>query len=289
MRYEGTVYRPPSEAYSLIVQITIGCSHNQCTFCSMYKDKKFRKRKVNEIIEDLKEARKTYRQVRRIFLADGNALALKTEYLKEILLSIRELFPECERVGIYSAPKDILRKPIEDLKELKELGLGIAYLGVESGSDDILNKIKKGVSSEEMMEAGKKMVSSGIKLSVTLISGLGGKKKWKEHAIESAKVINEINPHYLGLLTLLLNSETEMYAEVKSGELELLNPKEVMEETKLLVNNLNLTNCIFRSNHASNYVPLEGTLSNDKDKILRQIDEALKEEYDYKDEYFRRL
>lgn len=289
MRYEGNVYRPPSEAYSLIVQITIGCSHNQCTFCSMYKDKKFRKRKTHEIIEDLKEARKNYTKVRRIFLADGNALALKTEYLKEILVKIKELYPECERVGIYAAPKDILRKPIEDLKELNSLGLGIAYLGVESGSNEILKKIKKGVYSEEMIEAGKKIISSGIKLSVTLISGLGGKKKWKEHAVESAKVINKIDPHYLGLLTLLLDSQTEMYAEVKAGELELLSPKEVMEETKLLISNLDITNCVFRSNHASNYVPLEGTLSNDKDKLLRQIEEALKEEYDYRDEFFRRL
>lgn len=289
IRYEGTVYRPPSEAASLIVQITIGCSHNQCTFCSMYKDKRFRKRNVDEIIEDLNGARKNYKKVRRIFLADGNALALKNEYLKEILLKIKELFPECDRVGIYAAPKDILRKSVEELKELNDLGMGIAYLGVESGNDEILAKIKKGVTSREMVEAGKRIVASGIRLSVTLISGVGGKDKWREHAKESARVVNEIRPNYLGLLTLLLEPGTEMYEEVQKSELKLLTPNEVMEETKLLIESLEPINCTFRSNHASNYLALAGNLSIDKKKLLKEIDDAINEEFDFKDEYFRRL
>ena len=289
MRYEGTVYRPPSEAYSLIIQVTIGCSHNKCTFCSMYKDKKFRKRNINEIIEDLNGARKHYTNVKKIFLADGNALALKTEYLKEVLLKIKELFPECERVGIYAAPKDILRKPMDELVELNRLGLGIAYLGVESGSDEILSTIKKGVDSKEMIEAGKKVMGSGIKLSITLISGLGGKERLMEHALESARVINEIDPHYLGLLTLLLDSKAEMYGEVEAGKLRLLSPREVMEETRELIKNLKLRDCVFRSNHASNYLALAGNLSADRDRLLREINDALNEDYDFKDEYFRRL
>ncbi|MDK2917981.1 MAG: hypothetical protein PWQ37_714 [Candidatus Petromonas sp.] len=289
MRYEGTVYRPPSEARSLIIQTTIGCSHNKCTFCSMYKDKQFRIRNINEIIKDLEEARKYYNKIERIFLADGNALALKTEKLKIILKTIKKLFPECKRVGIYAAPKDILRKSVEELKELKEIGLGIAYLGVESGSDYILKKIKKGITANEMIRAGKRIIDSGIKLSVTLISGLGGKDNWMEHAQESARVINEINPHYLGLLTLLLEENTEMHKEVQSGELRLLSPKEVMMETRELVKNLELTNCIFRSNHASNYLMLGGTLPKDKKQILKEIDGAMNEEYDYRDESFRRL
>lgn len=191
MRYEGAVYRPPSEAYSLIIQATIGCSHNKCTFCSMYKDKQFRIRKLDEIIEDLYMARKAYGKIKRVFLADGNALVLKTEDLKKILFKINELFPECERIGIYSAPKDILGKTDSELKELKEHGLGIAYLGIESGSDRILKEIKKGVSSKEIIEAGQKIMRSGIKLSVTLISGLGGKENWIEHAEKSANVINK--------------------------------------------------------------------------------------------------
>lgn len=289
MRYEGAVYRPPSEARSLIIQVTIGCSHNKCTFCNMYKDKKFRVRNIEEIVQDLKESREYYRTVKRIFLADGNALVLKNEDLKKILLAIKELFPECERVGIYAAPKDILNKTVEELKQLNELGINIAYLGIESGSDEILRDTKKGVTSQQMIEAGKKIVSSGIELSVMIISGLGGKEKWKQHALQSAKVLNEINPQYVALLTLLINPGTEMHEKIQNGSMKLLDPKEVMIETKELITNLNLKNCVFRSNHASNYVALGGVLPEDKEALLRQLEEALVENYDYKDELFRRF
>ncbi|WZL74514.1 radical SAM protein [Clostridiaceae bacterium 35-E11] len=289
MRYEGSVYRPPSEAYSLIIQATIGCSHNECTFCSMYKDKKFRIRKLEEVEKDLEIARGHYKRVKRIFLADGNALALKTEDLKKILIKIQSLFPECERVGIYSAPKDILRKSVEELSQLHKLGLGIAYLGVESGSDEILKAIKKGVTAEEMIKAGQHLMKSGIQLSITLISGLGGKKKWLEHARESAKVINAINPNYLGLLTLLIQPGTEMYEAVENGSFELLSPKEVIMETKELIENLSVQDCIFRSNHASNYVALAGTLPEDKQALLQQLYEMMDDPYDVKEEIFRRL
>lgn len=291
MRYEGSVYRPPSEAYSVIIQATIGCSHNECTFCSMYKDKKFRIRKLHEIIEDLEMARTHCQRVEKIFLADGNALALKTENLKVILNKIKELFPECHRVGIYSAPKDILRKSAEELKLLHDLGLSIAYLGIETGSDKILGRIKKGVTSEEIIQAGKKIMASGIKLSTTLISGLGGKENWREHALASAEVANAINPDYLALLTLLIQPGTEMYEEVQNGTLQLLTPKEVMLETEVFIKNLKVDHCIFRSNHASNYVALAGTLPQDKEQLLSIIHQALKEEDGdyYKEEVFRRL
>lgn len=289
MRYEGSVYRPPSEAYSLIIQTTIGCSHNECTFCDMYKDKSFRVRKLEEIESDLIEAREQYGQVKKIFLADGNALVLKNSDLKSILVKIKALFPECERIGVYSAPKDILRKTTEELRELKDLGLGIAYLGVESGSDEILREIKKGVTSAEMIAAGKKIIASGMKLSVTLISGIGGKKKSQEHARESARVISEINPHYLGLLTLMVQPGTEIYEDVKNDRFQLLSPKEVMLETKTLIEHLKVQGCVFRSNHASNYIPLGGTLPEDREKMLLQIERLLKEDDDYKEERFRRL
>lgn len=289
MRYEGSIYRPPSEAQSLIIQATIGCSHNKCTFCSMYKDKSFRIRAVEEVISDIEESRRYYRRVNRVFLADGNALAMKTEALKSILVKIHEVFPECERVGIYSSPKDILRKTEEELRELAELGLGIAYMGLESGSDAILASIKKGVTSSEMVMAGKKLISSGIKLSVTLISGLGGKDAWREHAMESAKVINEIDPQYLGLLTLLVEPGTEMEEQLERGEFELLGPKEVLQETRLLLEGLSLSQCVFRSNHASNYFALAGTLPQDKQRLLQEIEGVMDDEYNYKDEYFRSL
>jgi radical SAM superfamily enzyme YgiQ (UPF0313 family) len=255
----------------------------------MYKDKKFRIRQISEIIKDLEAARVHYKSIKRVFLADGNALVLKIEDLKTILKKINELFPECERVGIYSAPKDILRKTVEELKSLNELGLGIAYLGIESGSDEILKSIKKGVTAEEMIEAGRKIIRSGISLSTTIISGLGGVERWKEHAIESARVVNAINPQYLGLLTLLLEEETELYREVQDGTFQLLSPEEIMKETHLFIQQLQVKDCMLRSNHPSNYVSLQGILPQDQSKLLLHLEEALENGERYRDEFFRRL
>lgn len=289
MKYEGTVYRPPSEAYSLIIQATIGCSHNKCTFCSMFKDKKFRIRKCEDIVHDLITSREDYLKVERIFLADGNALMMKMEDIRKILLTIKQLFPECKRVGIYAAPNDILRKSLDELKEMKSLGLGIVYLGLESGSEEILKAIKKGATPEDMINAARKVKESGLKLSVTLISGLGGREKWHEHAARSAEVLSKMDPDYLGTLTLLIEPNTEMYNEVKSGRFELLNPKEIMAETLELIENLELTNCVFRSNHISNYVSLGGILPADKEKLLEEIKYAAKGEYEYRDDSYRTL
>jgi len=287
--YEGTVYRPPSEAYSLIVQVTIGCSHNGCTFCSMYKDKKFRVRELKDIISDLEQAKLDYGVVKRIFLADGDALVLETSKLKIILLKIKELFPGCERVGVYATPNDILAKPLEDLYMLKELGIGILYLGVESGSDEILKSINKGVTTKNLIMAGQKVKESGIKLSTTLISGIGGREKISENAIESAKLISAINPDYVGFLTLMLVSGTPIYKDVQNDIFHVLTQDEVMHELREFLENVEVTNCIFRSNHASNYLTLSGTLPGDKDKLLADIDLTLKGKYLYKQEEYRRL
>ncbi|MEG0772802.1 radical SAM protein [Clostridium sp.] len=289
MRYEGTVYRPPSEAYSLIIQATIGCSHNRCSFCSMYKDKKFRIRDLEHIIEDLNSARKRYPRVEKLFLADGDALIMKTEDLITILKVVRELFPECKRLGVYGSPKSILRKSHEDLNILKEHGLGIIYLGIESGSDKILEDINKGVTAKEIIEAGKKVRDSKIALSVTLISGIGGKENTEKHALESAKVINDINPDYLGILTLMVEEGTELQGKINSGEFSLLTPREVMEEMKLFIEKIQVQGTVFRSNHASNYINLGGVLSVDKNKILQEIHYILENNSAYKDEKFRGL
>jgi len=289
MKYEGDLYRPPSEAYSLIVQATIGCSHNKCTFCSMYKKDTFRIRGTEEIIEDLLVGRKYYQNVKRVFLADGDALVIKTRELVKILYAIKKLFPECERVGIYGTPKSILVKSKEELFKLKSLGLGIVYLGLESGSDKILEDINKGVNSSQMIEAGRKVVETGIELSVTLISGIGGKANSMLHAIESARTLNEMKPHYIGLLTLLLEEGTLLYKEVKEGKFELLTPLEVLRETKTLVQGLEIDNCIFRSNHASNYISLRGTLMKDKNLILEQINHGLNTDGLDDKEIYRRL
>lgn len=242
MKYEGALYRPPSEAYSLIVQATIGCSHNKCTFCSMYRGEQFKIRETDEIIEDLILGRKYYKNVKRVFLADGDALVIKTEELVRILKQIQRIFPECERVGIYGSPKSILLKSKEELIKLKDLGLGIVYLGLESGSDKILKDINKGVNSREIIEAGQRIVDSGIELSVTLISGIGGNKDSIEHAIQSAKVLNEMKPDYIGLLTLMLQEGTEIYEDVENGKFQILSPKEVLLETKALVQELEIDN-----------------------------------------------
>jgi len=255
----------------------------------MYKEKSFRIRSVEEILEDLLTGRKYYKKVKRIFLADGDALIIKTKDLIRILNEIKTIFPECERVGIYGSPRSIFTKNVDELMELNELGLGIVYLGVESGSDNILKSINKGVTSEEMIRAGKRIVDSNIELSVTLISGIGGRELSREHAIESARVINKINPNYIGLLTLLLENGTQLYDDHEKGKFEILTPKEVLTETKLFVQGLDIDNCIFRSNHASNYVPLRGTLNKDKKLILKQIEEGLQMVNLEEGEFLRRL
>lgn len=289
MRYEGNIYRPPSEAWSLIVQATVGCSHNKCTFCSMYKKDKFRIRRTDEILEDISTARKNHRQIKRLFLADGDALMIKTEKLVKILNYIKKQIPECERVGIYASPKSIMTKSLNELKTLKESGLGIAYLGLESGSDDILLGINKGASSEEIINEALKLKEAGILLSVTLISGLGGKKAWEKHAKESALVINSINPDYLGLLTLMIEPNTELFEQVSSGDFQVLNPEEVALETLELLKHLDCEGCIFRSNHASNYLSLKGTLNKDKARMINEIEDALEGSETFKEEWMRGL
>ena len=273
MRYEGTVYRPPSEAGSLIIQLTIGCARNTCTFCNMYKDKKFRIRPLEEVVEDLEMARSYYSriQVRRIFLADGDALIVKTEELLYIIDKCREIFPEVERISVYGAPKDILHKTPEELSRLKAAGLDMVYMGLESGADEVLQEVKKGVTAAEMIEAGKKVRAAGMVLSMTVISGLGGKKLWREHALGSAKVISAIKPEYVGFLTLMIEPGTEMYDQYNRGEIELLTPHEVLDETELFIRSVDAEGTMFRSNHASNYIPLGGTLNADREKILGQI------------------
>lgn len=290
MRYEGSIYRPPSEAYSLIVQITIGCAHNDCTFCSMFKDKKFRVRNVEEVLQDLKEARRSYQNVGKIFLADGDALVLTNEKLLVILNEIAELFPECERVGIYGTPQDVNNKTVEQLEELRDAGLGIIYIGAESGNDQVLLDIKKGATRDEIIKAIKKIEESGIKSSVTFISGLGGKDNWKNHAIDCGTMISESEPSYVGLLTLMVEPMAPLYEDVISGKFKKLNPEEVVAETQLLLENINVNkNCVFRSNHASNYVSLRGDLPEDKEKMLGQLKAAIENKGMLKDERFRAL
>lgn len=277
MNYEGSIYRPPSEGRSLILQITVGCSHNMCTFCSMYKDKTFRVKPIEAIINDLEAARGKYREVKRIFLADGDALILKSELLFKILEKISVLFPECERVSAYATPKAILLKTTDVLEKLHHKGLKLLYMGIESGSDEVLKKVKKGSTTEEIIEAGKRVMASSIQLSVTLISGLGGKELWYEHAIKSARVASIINPDYLSLLTLMIDPDTEIAHQIERNEITLLSPEEILLETYEFIKNLELKNSVFRSNHASNYVALKGTLNQDKGRLMKEIKRYLED------------
>ena len=290
MRYEGDIYRPPSEAYSLLCQVTIGCTHNTCTFCSMFKDKKFRVRNVTEVIEDLEDARRRYRYVRRIFLCDGDALCLSNAKLLVILRKIRELFPECDQVNVYGNAIDANHKTVEELAELHENGLKLVYLGAESGSDRVLKEINKGAAREEIIRAVQKIEKSGLKASVTFISGLAGRAGWQEHAVMSGTMITEMNASYVALLTLLVDPSVPMAEKIRSGEMELLSAEEVLQETHLLLEHANPSkSCVFRSNHASNYVSLAGNLPEDRDAMLRKLEAAMQDRRMIKNEAFRAL
>jgi len=277
MRYEGNVFRPPSEARSYILQCTVGCTHNRCTFCAMYKDKKYHVRPMAEIKEDIKMAKRYYHDVEKVFLADGDALAMETTDLIEILEELYKTFPSLHHVGIYASPDSILAKQIAELTALKAAGLTIAYLGVETGDPDFLQDIRKGVTYDEMVEAGKQIRRAGILLSVTVLLGLAGRTpKAVSHAVNTAKILNEMNPDYIGALTLMLVPRTELYRRMERGEFELPGPFEILDEMRILIGHLEVSGTEFRSNHASNYLPIKGRLPEDKEKMLALINEIIR-------------
>lgn len=280
MRYEGSVYRPPSEAHSFILQTTIGCSHNACTFCGMYKDKKFRIRSREEIEVDIRLAKLYYRDVEKVFLADGDALAMETSELAWVLEYLYQTFPSLRHVGIYASPQSILNKTFAELQELRTKGLTIAYLGIETGDPQLLEEIHKGVSDKEMVAAGQAVIDAGIELSCTVILGLAGNdpEKSHRHASLTAAVASEISPHYLAALTLMIVPRTVLYHRVRRGEFVLPGPFEILQELKIMIEGLSVRRpCIFRTNHASNYLPIRGTLPQDKEKILHILEKILSE------------
>lgn len=273
---EGMVFRPPSEAKSFLLRVTIGCAHNRCTFCGMYRGVSFRTRPYAEIKHQIDAAAKVAPHIRRVFLADGNALCLKTDTLLTIMADLRHSLPKLSRITCYGGPGDILRKSPEELAALKEAGLQIIYLGIESGDDEVLTSVCKGVTAAEMVEAGRKVLAAGIKLSAMVILGLGGKSRSTEHALHSAVVVNAINPTMLSALTLMLHDDTPLRQAADKGEFQPLSPYEIVEELKQFVSHLALPHaCIFRANHASNLLPLAGTLPSDKQALLSQIEYGL--------------
>lgn len=289
IHYDMPLYRPPSEARSLIIQATLGCSHNKCTFCSMYKSKQFKARPFEEIQRDLKFARQSYPVVKRIFLADGDALILGMDRLVPILEEIRNLFPECERVGIYGTSRSIRNKTREDLEKLHQLGIKIVYMGLESGDDEILRFIEKGESAEEIVLAGQKLMQTGIRLSVTVISGLGGSERKELHALETAKALSKMKPDYIGFLALMLEEGTPLYDLYQKGKFIPLSPEEIVDEMIIFLSTIDSQGSVFRCNHASNYFVLSGTLNEDIPAMLAELDEVKQDISLLKDERFRRL
>lgn len=276
MHYYGAVYRPPSEAYSLIVQCTLGCSHNKCAFCNMYKDKKFSIRPVEEVLRDLAEARSYERRIERIFLADGDALILPMDYLLRVLDFIREYFPECTRVAAYATTKAIARKTDEELRELREHGLSLVYIGLESGNEELLVKFNKGSTAADTVKNALRCKAADIAISVTAINGMAGLNgDWQSHAIDTAKAVSAMKPEFIAFLTLRVYSGTPLHDWIGAGEFQLMGPADLMRETRLFLEHIDSEGSVFRSNHASNYLPLGGTLNRDREALIQTIDAAL--------------
>ena len=288
MRYKGKVYRPPSEAYSLIVQVTYGCSHNRCAFCDMYDDKNFGMRPLDEIYEDFRMARQAYRHVQRVFLADGDALMRRTSDLVSILDLIYGLFPECERVTSYASPGSIHAKSEDDLRLLRSKGLTMLYMGLESGCDAVLEKMTKGHTVAAIVEAGQKVRRCGFALSVTAISGLGSKELLRDHAIGTAQALSQMNPEYIGLLTLMVERGTPLAKWVSEGSFQVLDAVDVLRETALFLQHIDSPGSVFRMNHASNYLTLKGTLNDDREALLQRVSMGL-EGYGLRSESMRAL
>ena len=275
MRYKGKVYRPPSEAYSLIVQVTYGCSHNGCAFCDMYDDKHFAMRPMEEIREDFEMARQVYRHVERVFLADGDALMRKTDDLVQILGLIYGLFPECQRVTCYASPTSLQIKSEDDLRLLRQKGLQMVYMGLESGCDAVLERMNKGHNAAAIVAAGQKARRCGMALSVTAISGLGSRELMRQHAIGTARALSAMKPEYIGLLTLMVERGTPLERWVREGSFTVLGPMEVLQETELFLQHIDSEGSVFRMNHASNYLTLKGTLNRDREALLAKVQQGL--------------
>ncbi|MFX1274937.1 MAG: radical SAM protein [Promethearchaeota archaeon] len=296
--YCRPVFRPPSEAYSLLIQLTEGCTF-KCDFCMSNLRKQFIVREVNEVKRDLDIARRQYGpNVRRLFFLDGNAMVTPTEKLLKVIQYANKVFPNLERCGVYAHAKDILKKTDQQLKELSNTGLKIAYVGFESGYDKLLEMVNKHATKQDYINASKKLFKANITLSATLINGLGGADNLdlsELHAKESADLINKICPSddrlwYIAFLTLMVPQGTEIYKEKETGSFREMNQLGILNELKNFIQNINFenknANCVFRSNHASNYLPIKGVLDRDKKKILDVINYGLNHQESLRPEYY---
>jgi radical SAM superfamily enzyme YgiQ (UPF0313 family) len=275
-RYHGHVIRPPSEANSLILQVMYGCSHGDCTFCGSYLDKPFRVRPFDEVIEDVQNLPAGYKQhIDRVFLADGDALAIPRRRMLELLDLLKAELPHVQRISAYANAHSLLRLPQEDLLEIRRHGLELFYLGLESGDDVTLEGIKKGVTVAQQIEGCRKAKAAGFAMSVTAILGIGGEDRTHEHAIGTGKALSAIDPEYIGILSLMLESGTEMTDAVRSGRFIVPKPLDLLRELREIIANIDVSHAVFRSNHASNYLPLRGTLPQDKAALLESLDRVI--------------
>ncbi|MCQ4770152.1 radical SAM protein [Intestinimonas massiliensis] len=288
MRYEGDIYRPPGEWKSYLLQTTMGCSNNTCTFCGMYLDKKFHIRPMADILEDIRMAKAYYGDVERVFLCDGDAIIMRTQELLTILEALHRAFPSLQRVTTYAGPRSTLAKTPEELRTLREAGLTRAYLGVETGCDALLKQVKKGVDAAQMLEAGVRLREAGMDLWVMVILGLAGTgEPSRRHMLDTAAMMNEMKPRHLSALTLTLDPGTELYRDYRAGRFHPITPRESLLEARLLLENLTVDPLHFTCNHASNYLPLKGGLPEDRDRFLAMLDRALAGEQELRPEWSR--
>ena len=289
MHYEGNIIRPPSEANSILLQVTVGCSHNKCAFCGTYIMERFRIKPESIVLEDIAFASKNCGRQRRLFLCDGDALIIPQGRLVNILVEIEKQLPWVTRVGVYANTKSLKMKTLKELKELRTHGLGIVYMGLETGNDITLRKICKGASASDMIQMGKKARAAGYKLSVTVLLGIAGRNRSQMHAEETGKVLSAINPEYVGALSLMLIPGTPLYREFEAGEFPILQPDELLRELRIMIAHTHPSKGLFHANHASNYLPIKARLPRDKEGVLKLIDDAIEGKVALKPEWMRAL
>ena len=289
MHYEGNIIRPPAEAFSIILQVTVGCSHNRCTFCGTYKDVEFRVKDQSIIQEDLEFAGQYCQRQNRVFLADGDVLILPQKRLTALFGKIREMVPWVNRISLYGNAKSIRSKSVAQLKELKDLGLDRVYMGLETGHDRILTAIQKGADSKSMIKAGRRVRESGLFLCVTVLLGIGGVDLSIAHAEATGQVLTRMVPNQISVLTLMLLENTSLYSDYEKGIFRMPDSIEMLKELKSLVSNIHADRVQFQSNQASNYLPVKGRLSRDRERIIDLIDQAISGEIALKPEHMRAL
>lgn len=281
MRYEGNIYRPPGEWKSYLLQCTIGCSNNTCTFCSMYRDKRYSVRPLEDVLEDIRMAAHSgYASTETVFLCDGDAINLPVDYLVTVLNALYNSFTNLRRVTTYAGPLSTLRKTPDELKTIRNAGLQRTYLGVETGDGELLRHVHKGVDDEGMLKAGKMLVAAGFDLWAIVIMGLegGGVPALEKNAALTAKMINAMQPKHLSAMTYLPVEDTPMYQEIQEGKMTLQTPFESLLETRELIRGIELSGLHFTSNHASNYVPIKGTLKEERDTLLALLDDIIEKQ-----------